>query len=243
MHLSWGRPTPDHQTPLFIHPSLVSFPSSFAPKPPPPTSPSLHPSPLSSFPPVQIHLPPSCLSIFSPLPSSPPPPRSFPCCLSPPPLPPDAVRLTTLFPFKIKIIKSAAKWVRVCCWRHHATALMFCFSAIVSTPTHQFQTAVSTHTYLYAFMHSHATFHLPPPQPTHKDRFDVLSSTVSGFISCHPTTAFFTVALTHFSSLFPLQTSPSLFSNLKPLSLSLSSLSPASFLLISRLLGNCAPLI
>lgn len=126
---------------------------------------------------------------------------------------PNAVRLTTLFPFKIKIIKSAAKWERVCCWRHHGSALMFYFSAIVSTSTHRSQTTVAhtrtqSHTYSQ-FTHSHSTSHLLPPSSSpysyskHKDRFDTLSSTVLGLISYHPTTAFFTVDLTHFSSSFP----------------------------------------
>lgn len=41
-------------------------------------------------------------------------PHHIPRCLSRPPLPPNALRLTTLFSFKIKIIKSAVKWERVC---------------------------------------------------------------------------------------------------------------------------------
>lgn len=74
--------------------------------------------PSPQFPPVQIHLPPS-----SPLHFPLPPPSHPSCCLSPPPLPPHALRVTTLFPFKIKIIKSATKWERLRCWRHHFDVL------------------------------------------------------------------------------------------------------------------------
>lgn len=99
MHLSWGQPTPDHQT-------LVSFASS------------LLSSPLSSI----SSCPNSSPSKF-PTPFFLPPPSHRSCCLSPPPLPPHALRLTTLFPFKIKIIKSATKWERLRCWRHHFDVL------------------------------------------------------------------------------------------------------------------------
>lgn len=147
-----------------IHLSLVSSPPPVLALLP---SPSLRPSPLSSFPPVQIHLPPSSLSIFF-LPLLPARSfvRSFPRCLSLPPLLPNAVRLTTLFPFKIKIIKSAAKWERVCCWRHRVAALMFYFGVIVSTSTHQSQTKCAhNHTHvrtIHAF--THPTF---PPTTSH----------------------------------------------------------------------------
>lgn len=144
----------------------------------------------------------------------------------------------------------------MCCWRHHGSALMFYFSAIVSTSTHQSQTTVAQpHTQLHTyaqFMHSHPTLLLLPHTSSPfsysalKDRFDTLSSTVLGLISCHPTTAFFTVDLTHFS--FPLQTLHlSLSFLILCCSLSLSLYPPppppASFFPISRLLSNCAPLI
>ena len=87
----------------FHSPRPCSPPLSFFLTPAPPSPHFL----LSKF--ISLQVP---STFFFPPPS--PPPRSFPRCLSPPPLPPNAVRLTTLFPFKIKIIKSAAKWERVC---------------------------------------------------------------------------------------------------------------------------------
>lgn len=103
----------------------------------------------------------------------------------------------------------------------------------------------------YCCTHSHThkctihafTPHVPPPTSL---LFTLLQYTqrqirhANCLTSCHPTTAFFTVDLTHFSSFFPfpLQTSPSL-----SLLILCLALSPASFLPISRLLGNCAPLI
>lgn len=71
--------------------------------------------PLSKF--ISLQVPHSIFSSLLPPPSHPS------CCLSPPPLPPHALRLTTLFPFKIKIIKSATKWERLRCWRHHFDVL------------------------------------------------------------------------------------------------------------------------
>lgn len=113
----------------------------------------------------------------------------IPHCLSLPLFPPNAVRLTTLFPFKIKIIKSSAKWERVCCWRHYGSTLMFYFSAIVSTSTHQSQTTVAIHTQSHTYSQvicSHPIFHLLLPTSLsyfyseHNDEFDMLSSTVLG---------------------------------------------------------------
>lgn len=86
---------------LSLHPSFSFYP-------PRPCSP-----PLSFLTPVSPLLISSCPnSSPSKFPLHPPTPPClplFPRCLSAPLFPPNAVRLTTLFPFKIKIIKSAAK--------------------------------------------------------------------------------------------------------------------------------------
>lgn len=191
------------------------------------------------------------LSRFTTSQTPPPPPRRPPPhCLSLPLLLPNALHLTTLFPFKIKIIKSEAKWEKLCCWRHHGSTLMFYFCPIVSTSCHHSQTTVvraqSQLCTCAGFRHS---CHLLYP-PSHllllllytqrQIWHAKLYCLTLGPLSCHPTTAFFSAELTHLSFLFP-----SLSSLLSFLILCCSL--PLSFscliLPFSRLLGNCAPLI
>lgn len=71
-------------------------------------------SSLPSFPLLFYNCRPSSHFLLSKFISLPLPHRPSSCCLSQQTLPPNALRLTTLFPFKITIIKSAAKWERVC---------------------------------------------------------------------------------------------------------------------------------
>lgn len=121
------------------------------------------------------------------------------------------------------------------------SALMFFFSTIASTSTHQSQTTVAhTHTQshiIYAqFMHYHPTSHLLPHSyspysySTHKDRLDTLSSTVLGLIPViKPQHSLLLISPTSLPFFLPSQDlSISLFSNLVPLSLPLSPPPPYS---------------
>lgn len=135
--------------PCFIHLILPLLPSA-----------SLQLSAHSSFPSVQIHLHPSSLSIFLPL-----PPHLIPRCLSQPPLPPNALRLTTLFSFKIKIIKSAVKWERVCAagvTMQHFDVLFQHDSINISSSVPN-QCCTHSHTITHNIRTIHAlTPHIPP---------------------------------------------------------------------------------
>lgn len=118
--------------------------------------------PSPQFPPVQIHLPPSSPLHFSSL-----LPRTPSCCLSLPALPPNALRLTTLFPFKIKIIKSATKWERPRCWCHHFDVLFQhdIINISSSVPKLLLLTRSRAHVHSPCIHTTRSTNSIPPPPP------------------------------------------------------------------------------
>lgn len=123
---------------------------------------------------------------FSHAHSTPQPPHTS-RCLSPLPLPTKALRLTTLFLFKIKIIKSAAKMRETALlaspWQHFDVLFLRDSINIRLSGPNYYCTIAHTCT-IHAL--SHLTLHLLPPTTsshsycTHKDRFDTLSSSVFG---------------------------------------------------------------